>query len=433
MKLRIVFNISASGDTLKATMDSPDQGAKGIPVSSVEVEGDTVRFEVQAVRGYYEGVLDADSLKIAGEWHQSGLKIPLELGRTNEEVVVRRPQEPKKPYPYDEEEVEYPNEEAGIKLAGTLTTPKGEGPFPAVILISGSGPQDRNETLMGHKPFLVLADYLTRRGIAVLRFDDRGVGASTGNFADATTRDFAGDVRAGIDFLESRKDIDKKRIGLIGHSEGAIVAPMVAARSKDVAFIVLMAGTGMTGEEILYSQAAAILRASGVDEHLVMKNRMWQEAMFAIIEGTKDDSLAVRKLVEAMRDSTAGLSKAEKAALGVVEENLEAQAKSMVSPWFRFFLTYDPRSALKQVKCPVLALGGEKDLQVPAKENLGAIKQALVEGGNEKVTVVELPGLNHLFQTAETGVPAEYARIEETMSPTALERIGDWILGVVGE
>jgi pimeloyl-ACP methyl ester carboxylesterase len=433
-ELKVDFKISKAEDgSLKATMDSPDQGAYDIPTSKVIFQNDSLKIDASSIGGMYLGKFDKDSLTIAGQWQQNGMTFPLNLKQIKEEPRVNRPQEPKKPYPYIEEEVSYQNKQAGITLAGTLTLPDSVGKFPAVILITGSGAQDRNETIFGHRPFLVLADYLTRRGIAVLRVDDRGVGGSTGDFSTATTKDFASDVLAGIAYLKTRKEIDSKKIGLIGHSEGGMIAPMVAAQSKDVAFIVLMAGTGLTGEEILYMQAALIAKADGASDSAIAQNRLTQEKIFTVLKQEKNDSVAVRKLRKIMTDELDHMSEQQKQELGPPENYINAQIKQLMSPWFRFFLTYNPKPTLMKVKCPVLAIGGELDLQVPAKENLTAIEQALKAGGNNHVTIKILPKLNHLFQTATTGSPSEYGKIEETISPVALKYIGDWILEQVAK
>jgi pimeloyl-ACP methyl ester carboxylesterase len=312
-----------------------------------------------------------------------------------------------------------------VKLAGTLTLPRCKAPLPAVILITGSGAQNRNEELMGHKPFLLLADYLARQGIAALRVDDRGVGGSTGSILDATNENFAADVLAGIDFLKRRKEINPKQIGLIGHSEGGLVAPAVAAQSRDVAFIVLLAGTGLPGEEILYLQGALILKANGAGAQAVAKQRALQEMMFTVLKQEKDNAAARKKLREEFDKQTPAASEAERAQTW---QALEGQFTLILSPWFRHLLSYDPRPALAAVKCPVLALNGENDLQVPVTENLREIEAALKRAANKDVTIVRLPGLNHLFQTSATGSPSEYGKIEETFAPAALKIIGDWIL-----
>ncbi|HOW13769.1 alpha/beta fold hydrolase [Methanosarcina sp.] len=432
MEIRLLFNISTSSDgSVNVTMDSIDQGAKGIPVDLITYKDGNLHLGIKSISGTFDGTLKEDGNTIEGEWKQSGLSFPLVLSRINETPDTRREQDPVKPYPYSEEEVSYENEEAGIKLAGTLTIPKSEGPFPAVILISGSGQQNRDEEILGHRPFLVLSDYLTRRGIAVLRVDDRGAGGSTGNFSQATTEDFAGDVVAGIEYLKSREEIDTARIGLIGHSEGGLIAPIVAVESPDVAFIVMMAGPGITGEEILYLQSDLISRAEGVDNETIARNEALMKSIYSVVKEEQNDTLAAEKLQKLIMDEMENMSEEEKKSSGYSEEALEAQVnaqvQNLISPWMRFFLTYDPAPTLMKVKCPVLAINGEKDLQVPPEENLQAIEEALKAGGNRDYTVKELPGLNHLFQTAETGSPSEYARINETISPAALELIGDWV------
>jgi len=429
IELTIVFKISENPDgTLTATMDSPDQGATGIPVEEVIFKDDTLRLEVKSAGGVFEGKISEDFLVIEGEWKQSGQTLPLTVKRVDKAVEILRPQVPKKPYPYIEEELVYENKEAEITLAGTLTLPSGDAPSPVVLLISGSGPQDRNETIYNHRPFLVLADFLTRQGIAVLRVDDRGVGKSTGDFSQATSVDFASDVLAGIEYLKTRKEINPEQIGLIGHSEGGLVAPMVAVKSPDVAFIVLMAGTSLTGEEILYLQGALIYRAMGVSEEDIIKNRQFNEKIFSVLKEEGDSKNAEERLRQMFMDDWEKMSDEKKEQMGDPEVFLKAQLQSLLSPWLKFFLTYDPKPTLSKVKCPVLAINGEKDLQVPPKENLSTIEEALIAGGNKNFIIKELPGLNHLFQTAQTGLPAEYVKIEETISPEALKIIGDWIL-----
>lgn len=428
VELRIVFKINTNADgTLAATMDSPDQGAENITVSKVTFENGRLYLESKVIQGTYEGRIKEDG-SIEGKWQQGGISLPLLLKRIDEAPTLHRPQEPKKPYPYIEEEVTYENKKAGIKLAGTLTIPRSEGPFPAVILITGSGGQDRNETVFGHRPFLVLADYLTRKGIAVLRVDDRGVGGSTGNLLEATSEDFAGDVLTGVNYLKSRKEVNPKKIGLIGHSEGGIIAPIAAVRSSDVAFIVLMAGTGLTGEEIIYLQSDLILKTVGASDKVLAIQRTSSEKIFEILKHEKDNTAAEKKIRKIMTDILAKLSKEEKDALGASEATMEIQLKMLLSRWCRFFLTYDPKTALMKVKCPVLAINGQLDLQVPPKENLSAIEEALKTGGNTNYTIQELPKHNHLFQRAQTGAISEYAKIEETISPIALKVITQWIL-----
>lgn len=431
-KLELVFHIERTDGSYSGLLDVPAQGALGIPLSFVGVNDGQIVFDVALIGGVFKGEFVGEALE--GVWEQSGMKFPLLLNKIEAEQApgFNRPQEPQPPYPYSEQEVVYSNNEAGIELAGTLTKPHGEGPFPVVLLISGSGPQDRNEELMGHKPFLVLADYLTRRGVAVLRVDDRGVGESGGDFGSATTLDFASDVLAGVEYLKTRSDINPEQIGLIGHSEGGIIAPLVAAESTDMAFIVLMAGPGLNGETISLLQSALIQRASGVPEQAIEEELALLQEILEINRTENDLERAAELIREAFFARFASLTEAEKEQLGDLEFAVQAQLAQILSPWFRFFQTYDPLPALTKVTCPVLAINGSKDLQVPAKENLSKIEEALKQGGNANYTILELPDLNHLFQTSETGLPQEYTFIEETMSPLALKTIGDWIVDLVG-
>ncbi len=426
IQLRIVFNITKTDAGYISTMDSPDQGAKGIPVTSTTFENQKLNLKVSGPGIEYEGELKEG--KISGIFKQSSQSFALDLKREyTEKAILIRPQEPVKPFPYYSEEVTFRNEKANIKLAGTLTEPKRGGSFPALILITGSGPQNRNEELLGHKPFLVLSDYLTRNGIVVLRFDDRGTAESEGDFKSATSADFATDVEAAISYLKTRNEINKKKIGLIGHSEGGLIAPMVASKSKDVRFIVLLAGPGMKGSKLLLQQQELIGRASGVSESDLLKTREINTAVFEMVDkSTNTDSLRkalTRFLTEKMKESPDNQKPA-----GMSEEDfIKLQVDQITSPWMQYFLRYDPAPALQKVKCPVLALNGEKDLQVPPKEDLEAIKASLLKGGNKNVTTIEIPNLNHLFQECKTGLPAEYSQIEQTFSPAALAEIVKWI------
>jgi fermentation-respiration switch protein FrsA (DUF1100 family) len=429
IELRLVVKVTKKPDgSWRGTLDSPDQGAKGIVLDTVTLKDKDFHLEFKAGKATYDGKLNADSCEIVGEWKQAGQTWPLTFKHLDKEPEVRRPQEPKPPYPYLEEEVAYENKKAGVKLAGTLTRPRGQGPFAVALLITGSGPQDRDEAIFGHKPFKVLADCLTRRGVAVLRVDDRGVAKSTGDFAKATSLDFAEDVEAGIAYLKSRPDIDAKRIGLIGHSEGGFIAPLIASRSKDVAFIVMLAGPALNGEQILYIQGQAILKASGASATALARQRTLQETIFNAVRQEPDNAKALKKFQEALAEQTAKLTEQEKKEAEKARDGVEAQFKRVTTPWFRFFLTYDPLPALRKVSCPVLALNGEKDLQVDAKINLPAIAKALQEGGNKDYTIKELPKLNHLFQTCQTGMVSEYGKIEETFAPAALDVLADWVV-----
>jgi len=426
-QLRIVFNISKTENGYTSTMDSPDQGAKGIPVNSTSFENSILKLVASNLGIEYQGTLGNDNI-IVGNFKQAGMSFPLNLSKgTTEAQKPVRPQEPKKPYPYSDEEVTFENTKAGIKLAGTLTLPTKNGIFPAVILITGSGAQNRDEEIMGHKPFLVLSDFLTRNGIAVLRFDDRGTASSSGDFKTATSADFASDVEAGLAYLQTRKEIDKKKIGLMGHSEGGIIAPMVAGNSKDISFIVLLAGTGIPGDQLLLLQQSLIGKASGVSDEILKKAR---EINLEIFDKVKKANSTEQLKVDMTNYLKKILAEKENAFMlqGMPEDAfIKLQVDQTTSPWMLYFIKYNPTIALAKVKCPVLAVNGEKDLQVPPKENLEAIKSALLKGGNTKVTTIEFPGLNHLFQECKTGLPAEYINIEQTFSPVALSEILKWI------
>ena len=426
VKLRIGLHIDRSPDgSLTGTMDSLDQGARGIRMANIRVDDSGLRFEVPQVAGAYEGRFEDG--RIDGVWRQGTAALKLVFSRVDKLPDYERPQEPKRPFPYTEEQVAYENQAGGVKLAATLTLPRGAGPFPAVVLITGSGPQDRDESLAGHRPFLVLSDYLTRRGFAVLRADDRGVGGSSGSNSASTTMDFAGDALAGVAFLKTRKEIDARRIGLVGHSEGGLIAPIAANRSTDVAFIVMMAGPGVNGEKVLLLQGELISKAMGVAPEYAQRNRMLVELALKVLREEKDNAAAAKRLHEEIGRKLASYPAGERDTMKPLVGALEAQLKLMATPWFRSFIDYDPRGALVKLRVPVLAMNGELDLQVPPQQNLPAIAEALEAGGNRDYAIVKLPRLNHLFQTAKTGSPAEYGSIEETMAPGALDLIGDWI------
>jgi len=420
IQLRAVFHISKTDSGYSSTMDSPDQGVKGLPVTTTTFENSKLKLESAISKFEYTGELQ-DSI-ITGTLKQNGISIPLTLSKTtavtSKNTRVKRPQEPKKPYPYYSEDVSFKNNKANITLAGTLTLPQKEGFYPVVILITGSGPQNRDEEIMDHKPFLVISDYLTRNGIGVLRYDDRGVAQSTGDFKTATTADFATDVESAISYLKTRKDINAKKIGLIGHSEGGIIAPMVAAKSKDVDFIVLLAGTGLPGDKLLLLQQERIQKAMQMDAKEISKEQeIFRGAYDMVLKSNTDGTNLKNKLNAYFKQSFDDKLSAEQ---------VNAMSNQITTPWMFYFLKYNPEPTLEKVKCPVLAIDGEKDWQVPP-ENLIAIKTALEKGGNKNVTTKLFPNLNHLFQDSKTGLPSEYSEIEETFSPVALDLIARWI------
>jgi len=408
-----------TGGKMSAVLVSIDQGGTVIPVTTITATNDSLHLAIAAISGSFDGMVTgkADKAEIRGNWAQGGMTLPLVFQRTGKPAEPKRPQTPAKPYPYDEESVSYKNETAGVTLAATLTLPPGKGPFPAVVLITGSGSEDRDETLFAHRPFLVIADYLTRRGIAVLRADDRGVGGSTGDAMSTTTKDLAGDALAGVAYLKTRSEIDPKRMGLIGHSEGANIGSIAATQSGDVAYLVMLAGMGLVGEQVLYLQGWQQLEAQGAPKDAVNQERALQEGFFAAVKAETDKSALANRIREVAKSAGRDMSESE---ITVTVEQID-------SPWFRYFLTFDPAPVLQAVRCPVLVLYGDKDTQATAKENAPAVEAALKNGGNKDVTVHVLPGLNHLFQTCKTGSISEYGQIEETFAPTALENIATWI------
>ena len=413
--LRLVLHLAAGPQGLMASLQSPDQANAVMPASMVRLDASGLVFAVDDVQARFAGKVDSSQGSISGVFTQRGDSAPLELRRVRDPADLRppRPQNPARPYPYREEEVSYRNPAANFRLAATLTIPPGKGPFPAALLITGSGPQDRDETIAGHKPFLVIADYLTRRGIAVLRADDRGVGHSGGRFADATTADFATDAEAGVAWLQTRPEIDARKIGLIGHSEGAIVAAMVAARNHVVASIAMLGGAGVPGDDIVVEQVRLISLANGATQLEAETLAAQQRRITNLVKSGRDRETLRPQLRELLKDKPAA--------------EVDALISQLLSPWYRYFLAFDPASALRQATCPVLALTGGKDLQAPAALNLPAIRRALQEGGNRHFEVVEMPGLNHMFQVADTGSPAEYGQIDETIAPVVLEKLARWM------
>lgn len=341
-----------------------------------------------------------------------------------------RPQNPLPPYPYDQEEIVFHNISDNVILAGTLTLPRSSGPFPVVILLHGSAPYDRDYTSDGHKFFLVWADHLTRQGIGVLRFDKRSAGKSTGDYNTSTLENFAKDTLAGIEYLKSRKDINGRQIGLIGHSEGGMTAFLTASKSDDVAFLISMAAPCVNGEEIIYSQEPLLQRVDGISEELIVQNQMLRRQIFAILKEEDDRGIAEKKLREILTQYFNSLDPFQKEIIENCNGSLEQQIRSFNSTWFRYWLTYDPIKTLKQVTIPILALNGELDLIVTPDQNLRLIAKTLEEIGHTNFITLEIPQLNHAFQTCQTGSLKEYEKIEETTSPLVLNIMSEWLLQI---
>ncbi len=439
--LHLVFNIKkASDSTYSSTFDSPDQKVFGIGCSKTYKIKDSVIIEMAIINGSYKALWDGKD-GFTGTYRQGVGKIALDMKRMTEADKTQeakdpvRPQTPKPPFNYVSEDVEYDNADKSMHYGATFTRPEGDGKYPAVIIISGSGTQDRDGTIFGHKLYWVLADYLTRNGIAVLRVDDRGAGKSSlgKDINSATSLDFSYDVETSLNYLETRGDVDKKHLGLIGHSEGGIIAPMVAARRKDINFIVLWGGPVVGGIKTMAGQISYSLKKSGIDTTAANSFKDLSEqslGLFSTAAGIDDLNQKIKTVFD---DWKKVQPKTTLDALSVTDNSIVGQDVSKIydalynQQWMRFFITYNPSKDLDKVKCSVLAVNGSKDTQVDAKSNLARIKEILTQNGNKHFDVKELPGLNHLLQTATTGDVSEYEKISETMSPDAMKIITDWI------
>lgn len=422
LQLRLDVSRDPAGG-LAATLISMDQGNTRQAATVVTVRGNdvTVAFPTYS----FAGQRSADGSTIQGEWTQNGQQWPLALKRvmvngqqpqpSHSAGAEDRPQRPRPPFPYRSIAVAVPSVDQ-IKLAGTLTVPKGAGPFPAAILIAGSGPNDRNEDVAGHAIFWVLADYLSRHGLAVLRMDKRGIGQSGGNARTATTEDYVTDVKADLAYLRRQPEVKANQIGLIGHSEGGLIAPMVASQ-EPVAFVVLMAGPGESGEDVIVDQVKAMDAARGLSAAQVERAGAVERNILDVVKSAPSAAAVPEAISDAVAAGT------------IPKGNYQAQMGALASPWYHEFLRLDPTPYLEKLRCPVLAMIGSKDVQVPAATNLPKLRRALA--ADPRAEVVEMPGLNHLFQPASTGLPAEYASIPTTIAPAALQRIASFIAGAV--
>jgi len=418
----LVLHLEQQVNTWKGTIDSPDQDVYGIPVDKVLVKGDTLLFEIASIQFKYLGVYNATYNIISGALSQYGYNF--ELNFEKKSLELERPQTPKPPFTYRQEEVVFENEAAGIELAGTLTLPEGKGPFPAVVLITGSGPQNRDEEIFQHKPFLLWAHELTQAGFAVLRYDDRGFGASEGNFQTATTLDFATDAQAAIDFLKKRKGIRKKDISVLGHSEGAMIAVMLAGKKKNIKNAVLLAGPGISGAELLIDQTVLVSTISQLPPGIVSSDSLFQYNIILAMISNMDSTAKVEEIkrIVAEQYSTFGPSQVKR--IGSVDQFFDLIYKNYNNPWMLFFLKYDPYTDLTLMNGRVLALFGEKDIQVAPGKSAVRMERALKSAAG--VTGFEIkvyPGLNHLFQEAETGLVDEYRSNTQTLSPQVIEDV----------
>ena len=429
IELRLGINLKTdSTDHIYATLDSPDQNAYGLKTDNTNINADKITIEAKKMMAKYEGTLQVGDSAIIGTWSQGEKTYDLNLKKLQRPIVINRPQEPKPPFPYKSEEVKFLNTKANIELAGTLTLPEGEGPFPAVVLVTGSGPQDRDEALMGHKPFLVIADYLTRQGIAVLRYDDRGIGKSKGSFGTATSFDFADDAEAGLMWLKQQPRIDKNRTGIAGHSEGGLIAPIVASRNKDVDFIILIAGPGVSGKEIILAQTELIGLKSGGSLDALKETNMINKKLFAVLKKEPDNNKALPEMQKILEEGIMNSKFLDDKTKEIQKKQVSASLTQVSSPWFRTFLEIDPKPYLLKTKCQVLAINGTKDLQVPCDLDINAINKYLKQAGNKHYKTLKIDGVNHLFQHCEKGLPSEYSEIEETFAPEALNAMSEFIL-----
>lgn len=422
LEVRVALHIAGSADAAQTVnLLRPDQTDTELQASNTSIEGESLRVEFESVDATFDGSLSQDGQSLAGEWKQGSRTWSVALQRVDQISNRPRPQTPVPPYPYVEEDATFTNAKANATLAGTLTLPNEADTFPAVILISGAGAQDRDATILEHHPFRVLADYLTRRGIAVLRYDDRGTNASTGDRSQATSDGFADDVLAGVAFLADHSHVDPNRIGLIGHSEGGAIALLAAARSPGVAFVVTMGTPGLPGLEYNLQFEESTARALGATEGQIAAKLSFQKRVLNIVAQATD--------IDAAR---AALHIIYSEIPNTPESQINATINHLLSPWFRYNLAHDPSTTLQQVTCPVLSMFGEKDVQVPPAGNMEAMRDALGSAGNADYQVVELDGLNHFFQTAATGSPLEYGEISETLAPKAMKTIIEWIAARTG-
>ncbi len=433
VELRIVFHIREDGKGgFISTADSPDQSAYGLTCDKTTVKDNEVTISMNDLNASFSGRLANDST-IEGNFTQ-GSELPLTLKKTGitEKIERKRPQTPQPPFPYTSEEVEYLNADKTLIYGATITIPEGKGPFPAAVLITGSGPQNRDEEILGHKLFAVIADHLTRKGFVILRVDDRGVGKSSGVFSQATSLDFSHDVSNSFDYLLTRPEVDKKKAGLIGHSEGGMIAPMVAAKRKDINFIVLLAGPGVPIIELMAEQNEAIARSSGVSEKALGEIKpLYREVVKSVLEAA-DSSSAITHTSAIIENWYVNKEKGVLGELNMAtteqrNKYVNEMVKGLQSPWFRYFLKFDPAQYLEQLKCKVLALNGDKDVQVISRQNLPGIEAALKKSRSKNYELKELPGLNHLFQACKKCTVQEYGELEETISPVALEAIRIWL------
>lgn len=435
VSLRIVLHINGEAGAYTATMDSPDQGAKGIPVSRVLQMDDSLLLEVAAIGGKLSGKLVNDTV-FNGQWMQGGASLPLDLKKlaTGQSIAdPKRPQTPKPPFAYESNDVIYYNKDKSIQYGATVTKPKGAGPFPALLLLTGSGQQNRDEEIFGHKPFAVIADYLTNKGYVVMRVDDRGVDQTTGDVQYATTKDFADDAMVGLDYLKTLPGVDKTKIGLLGHSEGGMIAEIVAAQRKDVPFVVLLAAPGEPILDLMTEQSRAVLQSSAMTKPQLESYLALRRSLSLVVSLAASELEAHTAATKVLSDWLANTPKdVATASTGIAGDSskqdfVNKAVEMLYKPWWQFFFRYQPDQYVRKMNTKVLALNGDKDIQVFSKTNLPALKASLQKSPSKTFETVELKGLNHLFQHCIKCTVAEYAELEETFAPEALAMISNWL------
>lgn len=425
----ILISFEQTDGTYTGNLSSEKQQLKGIGITNIQLSLPELKFDIPLAGGRWEGTVDEKTNTLKGHWVQGPMKAELNLEKQKVKPQLKikdRPQTPQAPFPYTVHEVTFTNERDGTTLAGTLTIPSGTGPFPAAILLTVAGPNDRDQSHGSpqHKPFMVLADHLTRQGIAVLRTDDRGIGGSSGDIFESTMEDFAYDALAGFNMLKKRPDIKASQIGFIGNSEGTLVGPMAAAINEETAFIITLGGMGIKGSEVILDQVSAIGKLGGLDATGIEKLRDHTQNLFKAVQKETNPEKAAKRLRKLLANS----EKPEMdERLFLVPKSVDEQIRIFSSPWYRYQVNFDPAPVLQTITCPFLALHGSKDPFVAPDKNLEAIAGHLRKAGNRQYATVLLPDVNHVFQDATSGSPLDYNQNETSFSPRALELITSWL------
>ncbi len=420
--------LKSKNGNVNLKISSPKQKQYNIPTDSLVINNNLIMFSINKYKIRYKGIINLDSTKIIGTWYQDNFISELDFYRPDEILRTGHPQYPVKPYPYNNDSVYFFNYIDSINLAGTITYPKkNKQKYPAILLINGLGKHDRDETMYGHKPFLLISDYLTRKGYVVFRADDRGVGKSGGKFEKATTKDFTRDMISALKYLKTKSYVDTNKIGIIGFNEGGLIAARIASESDNVKFIILLSTPGITGKEILLTQTVDIQEKSGIPDNVIQRDLKINKKILNIVGSIKDSALAYNKLRNTYRQFRATLPKEDLVKKKYSIVAFKNQLNFMLTPWFKYYLNYNPKKTFTKIKIPVLIIYGDKDVQVNAAKNNNALRRALEQAGNKNYKSIIFPNLNHLLQHCQTGLPNEYAKISQTVSPAVLDSINVWL------